>query len=226
MIKTIVDHHLPLFSLESASKNEPVLIVGNAYGVMPYVHPLALNLHESGYNPFWFAFSGQDGTKGIYSYSQGVEDIRVIVEHIKEETSAPTVKLISHCAGSLFTLEYLKHFPDSSVSKLIIYGLLYSMSRRRKIAERRLRQSGVKYALSEEDWNYNPLAALSTLKIPTFFCHAQDSLNTERATHDEMTLAVAATNNSSIRWFKEGYDNDTDLIKEFMPYYRDFLNSI
>ena len=223
MIKETVKH-LPLFSLEVSGAKKPVLIVGNAYGVMPYVHPLALNLANKGYRPFWFAFSGQEGTKGSYSYSQGVEDIRLIVDYIKEKTFTPDLKIISHCAGSLFTLEYLKNFPNNSVSKLIVYGLLYSMSRRRKIAERKLKQCGVNYSLSEEDWNYNPLSALSSINIPTFFCHARDTLNLERATTEEMNLAVEATRDSTILWFEEGYDNNTGLIKNFMPYYKDFLN--
>ena len=224
-IKEDVVSHLRVFSRESdLESNANVLIIGNAYGVMPYIAPLATQLSESGYRPFWFAFSGQGGTPGEFCFESGVRDIEMILHWLSENHDDKPIRIVSHCAGSLLAIEYLSKFHNSKVDKMIIYGLLFSMQRRRRIAERRLRQSGVKYNLSEADWAYSPLETLSALSIPILFTHASDELNIDRASVDEINSAVAATSDGRLIWHNMGYDNDLSLIREYIDEYVEFLS--
>lgn len=223
-MKSTQIEHLKLFSLNAITENTSnVLLVGNAYGIMPYIAPLAHILSQKGFNPYWFAFSGQEGTNGHYSYKECTSDIRIISDWINEKHPNTPFSIISHCAGSLMTLEYLKNNPDNKVKKLIIYGLLYAMDRRRPIAERKLKQCDVKYLLSETDWQYRPLDALSKTNIPLLFCHAKDSLNLDRASIEEMKLSVQSAPNASINWYENGYDDDLNNIDGFIGDYISFL---
>jgi len=211
-----------LFNFENCNSNEVVLIAGNAYGIMPYIEPLAKQLVEKKFNPFWFSFSGQEGNAGDYNFKQGVEDFSNIINYLKEQYSSD-INILAHCAGSLITLEYLKETQNREIKNLAIYGLLYSMSRRRNVAERKLKNCGVKYNLSEQDWAYNPLNAIEKCQSNILFCHAKDKLNFERATEAEMELAVSHKTNSKIKWFEKGYDEDNTQIDNYINTYVSFL---
>ena len=210
--------------IESTSKSN-VIIVGNAYGVMPYISPLANRLAEFKMQPFWFAFSGQENTLGKYSYSECTNDISMVVDYVKKLHPTKPLHILAHCAGSLMTLEYLKNSNNKTVEKLIIYGLLYAMDRRRNIAERKLKQCHVNYDLSNENWAYKPLDALSKTSIPVLFCHSKDKLNLDRASASEMLLSFKNTPNSDLKWFDEGYDENLENIEHFLPEYINFLNN-
>jgi hypothetical protein len=213
-----------LFSINTPSSKGNALIVGNAYGIMPYVKPLAKELSKRHFQPFWFPFSGQEGMTGKYSFKQGVKDIEDIISLIKEQNNAP-IHIIAHCAGSLITLEYLKEKKDTPIDKFIIYGLLYNMNRRRPIAQRKLIQSGINYDLSEEDWMYNPLNVIKHVNKDILFCHSNDDLNLDRASKEEMDAVIKIKNTNKIKWFEEGYDNDSDNIKYFIDTYVSYLNN-
>jgi predicted alpha/beta hydrolase len=216
--------HITIFALQQKTKsNANVLLVGNAYGIMPYITPLANKLHAQGYNVFWFAFSGQENTNGSYSYKECTNDIRIISEWIIDNYPNLPYNIISHCAGSLMTIEYLKNNPENKVKKLIIYGLLYAMDRRRTIAERKLKQCNVQYNLSEQDWGYRPLKTLSQINVPILFCHAKDKLNLDRASEEEMDLVMSHASNGRIKWFENGYDSDLNNIEQFINNYVAFL---
>ncbi len=197
------------------------IIVGNAYGIMPYIKPLATKLSENGIQPHWFAFSGQERTEGEYSQKQCVNDIVNVVNYVKGKNS--NVNFLSHCAGSLMTLEYLKLSKDPDIKKVVIYGLLYTMNRRRIIAERKLNNCKVKYNLSEEDWAYNPLEAIDICHAEILFCHAKDKLNFERATELEMNLVISHQRKNKIKWFEKGYDEDNSEIDNYIDTYVSFL---
>lgn len=216
--------YIDLHSIEMESPKSNVVIVGNAYGVMPYILPLAENLHKEGFKPYWFPFSGQEGTEGQYSFEQGKEDLKNIINHIKSQSDLD-IHLISHCAGSLISLEYLKENNEQNINKLIIYGLLFSMNRRRNITERRLVNSEVKYNLSEEDWLYNPTNAIKSLNKEILFCHSADKLNQERATKEEMSMVAELKTNIKLNWFEEGYDEQNELIPFFTETYVNYLNN-
>ncbi len=219
--------HLELLSI-GGEENEykgNILVIGNAYGIMPYQEPLAQEIEKVGYKPYWFAFRGQEGVPGYYSFETGVEDIKTAVDYLQVHSGDLPLDVIGHCSGSLLTLEYLVKNPENPIKKLIIYGLLYSMNRRRKIAEKKFELSKVKYKLSEEDWNYKPLEALSKVDIPIFFCHARDESNLGRGAEEEMQAALSAAQNAKIQWFDGGYDNNLDMIPHYVRYYREFLGS-
>lgn len=215
--------HLRLHSIETINPKASIAIIGNAYGIMPYIIPLAEKFNEQGFKPYWFAFSGQENTSGLYSYKECTNDIKIVADWIGDKNHDIPLYIVSHCAGSLMTLEYMKNNPDNSVNKLIIYGLLYAMDRRRPIAERKLKQCNVNYNLSEQDWQYRPITTLSKTNIPILFCHAKDSLNLDRASVEEMQLSVKSTPNARITWYDDGYDTDLKNIDIFLNNYISFL---
>lgn len=216
--------NLKLQSIVVPNPHSRTVIVGNAYGIMPYIKPLALKLSESGIQPYWFAFSGQEGTPGQYSYKQCIMDLANIINHVKfKNTNDSSINFLSHCAGSLMALEYLMQRNDSDIKRIAIYGLLYALNRRRIIAERKLVNCGVQFILSEKDWAYNPLKAIKNCQAQILFCHAKDKLNLERATEAEMELAVNQKESNRIKWFEKGYDEDIQAIDSYLETYVSFL---
>ncbi len=219
--------HLTLWSFSPAKTSVAgaVLILGNAYGIMPYQVPLAKALADRGLEPWWFAFSGQEGTEGAFSLDSGVRDVTVIVGHLMTLRPGRPLWVIAHCAGGLIALEYLKRNPDAPVQKLIIYGLLFHPARRREHALPKLKEYGVKLALTEDDWNYNPLPALASVRIPILFCHPKDRLNLSRATEEEMRLAVGTARQAEIVWFAQGYDANLEPLSDFVKCYYSWLTT-
>lgn len=215
---------LKIQSIEVSNPLTKTIIVGNAYGIMPYIKPLAIKLSENSIQPYWFAFSGQENIEGKYSHKQCVQDlcnVALYVNNTKKDNV--DINFLSHCAGSLMTLEYLKCNDSLNVKKIIIYGLLYAMHRRRNIAERKLKSCGIRYNLSEQDWMYNPLSAIKKCPSEILFCHAKDKLNFERATESEMELAVKQKQGNKIKWFEKGYDNEIALVDDYIDTYVSFL---
>jgi pimeloyl-ACP methyl ester carboxylesterase len=200
-----------------------VIIVGNAYGIMPYVQPLAEELAKNGFAPFWFPFSGQEGKSGYYSFEQGTKDLGNVITAIREQNNLP-IHILAHCAGSLIILEYLLKNPQANIDKFIVYGLLYNMNKRRPIAERKLINTGVSFNLSEQDWQYNPSDAIREVNKEILFCHPKDKLNLERATIDEMNSVIALKNGNELKWFEEGYDSNINKIADFIDTYISYLD--
>lgn len=223
MNKNKIDH-ISLLSLDTNGKSTGnVLIVGNAYGIMPYIEPIAKEFSQKGFKPYWFAFSGQEGTSGHYSFKECSNDIKLVVDYIQSKDDGLPIYILAHCAGSLMVLEYMIQNKNNPIKKLIFYGLMYNSNRRRPIAERKLINCDVQYKLSDGDWNKKPLNALSQIDIPILFCHAKDKINMERATVEEMELALSFSSNSDIIWFEEGYDEDLSNIPDFVNNYIPFI---
>ena len=213
--------HLSMRQLTPSQPDEhrgDVLMLGNAYGIMDYQLPLAEALAERGFRTWWFPFSGQEDTPGNYSIPSGAKDVATAVAHLDSESDGP-IFLVAHCAGSLMAIEYLKATPDSPIKKMAVYGLLFNPARRRSQAEPRLEKHGVRTALTDEMWNYNPLSALAKIQTPVLFCHATDPLNRARATDEEMERAVETAPQADISWFDGGYDNDQSVIPEYANRY-------
>lgn len=218
--------HLTLLTLpatKSSLKKGIVLILGNAYGIMSYQIPLAENLSKKGIEPWWFAFSGQEGNTGVYSLETGIQDIRAAMEYLSLLKKDKPLWVIAHCAGSLMALEYLKDNPNAEVEKLIVYGLLFKPNRRKKFALKKFGERGVNVALSIKEWDYNPLQAISRVQIPILFCHAKDKLNLFRTREDEMKDVFAVAQNAEIAWFDKGYDNDLDVLPTYVDCYYSFM---
>lgn len=215
-MKSVNNNFLTSVDVKNAISN--VIIVGNAYGIMSYIEPLAFQLAAHNIKPFWFLFSGQEKRGGVYSFSQGVEDINEVYNYVLSESVLP-INFLTHCAGSLITFEFLKHYQCVKINKLIVYGLLYSMNRRRPIAERRLINAGVNYSLTEEEWLYNPTDAIRDINREVLFCHAKDKLNLDRATMKEMVNLQSINSNIKIKWFDDGYDDNNQNISKFIDTY-------
>lgn len=221
--------HLTLRNTEPTAANVPrrgsVLILGNAYGVMPYQEPLAMALAKRGLDSWWFAFSGQSGAEGSFSRASAIQDVSVAINYIVQKQSNESLSIIAHCAGGLMALEYLRSQSQVSlpVKSLIIYGLLFNPSRRRSQAVPLFENSGVKTELTEDDWNYTPLQALPALTLPVLFCHAKDKINLARASEEEVDTAVEATPDAEVAWFDRGYDRDLTNLPEFVECYYAWL---
>jgi predicted alpha/beta hydrolase len=193
---------------------------------MPYQEPLAHSLATTGLRPWWFAFSGQEGTAGSYSRNSGVDDITVAVDYLAAERPDDPLFVISHCAGGLMALEYLRarHQNAARIEKLVIYGLLFNPARRRRHSLPQFKQRGVSIGLTDEDWAYNPLPVLASLDIPVLFCHAKDKINRRRATEQELAKAAEVTPKAEVVWFEKGYDRDLETLPEFVERYTAWLN--
>lgn len=218
-----LDNNTFMTSIDVKNAKGNVIIVGNAYGIMPYIRPLATKLAHNGFKPFWFAFRGQEKRQGVYSFDQGIKDIGEIYNIVSKDNDLP-IHFLTHCAGSLITLEFLKKNPDIIINKLIIYGLLYSMNRRRPIAERKLNGAGINYVLSEKDWLYNPTETIRGINNGILFCHAKDKLNLERATEQEMDSIDSLRSNIILKWFNEGYDKNSENVSLFIDTYVSYFN--
>lgn len=220
--------HLNLYMIplkEDLKKDGTVLILGNAYGIMPYQEPLAKALAEKNIEPWWFAFSGQEGNAGTYSGTTGLQNLNEALEYLSYYKGDRPLWIIAHCAGSLIALEYLKNNPYTDIEKLIIYGLLFNPQRRREFAQKKFVECGVNASVTKADWNYNPLHAIASVQIPILFCHARDKLNLFRAKEEEMKEALVVAKNADIVWFEKGYDNDIEILSAYVDRYYSFLTS-
>ena len=212
--------HLALNSYQE--QGDIILVIGNAYGIMPYVEPLATTLNQAGYSCYWFAFSGQNETAGTFAFDNCTHDLNLIVEHLSKQFPEKKINIIAHCAGGLMTMEYCKRYGTEKLHRIIFYGLLYAPYRRRQIAERKLRQCKVNYSLAESDWYYNVLGSLPAVTVPVMFCHAKDRLNMERGNREEME-GVKNACSCVFRWYEEGYDENIGNIQSFAADYIHFL---
>jgi alpha-beta hydrolase superfamily lysophospholipase len=221
--------HLRLRSLEfrqrPESKGESILILGNAYGVMPYQLPLASALADRGMEPWWFSFSGQPGTEGSFSTDSVLQDVSVALKYLATERAGQPISIIAHCMGGLIALEYLRtHQEDiEQIRKMIIYGLLFDPARRWRHALPKLKKSGVNVGFTKAETNYSPLPALGAMDIPLLFCHAKDKLNLRRANADELALAVKTSPQAELVWFDRGYDRDLETLPDFVECYYSWL---
>lgn len=221
---------LPVRHIASQATNcqARIIVLGNAYGLMPYQRKVASLLSLRGFDTYWFPFSGQEDIRGSFSLRSGVEDLRGVYSYITSDrspnSSGPT-RILAHCAGSLIALEYLVSYPGNGVDRLAIYGLLADPSRRRSFAEPKLRECGVDNAISDKEWEYNPMQTLSGIDIPVLFCHGRDKINRKRATPQEIRQAQDVCTEANIAWFDKGYDSDIDKVFDYMPKYTTWLGS-
>jgi alpha-beta hydrolase superfamily lysophospholipase len=204
-----------------------VLILGNAYGIMPYQEPLADALSRRGLNTLWFPFSGQSGSlSGTFSIRSGARDLAQVVDLVQEghnNTDSP-LHILAHCASGLITMEYLRSHPDTPVQKVIVYGLLTDPGRLRDRAEKRLVEAGVCSGLSEWDWTYSAGEVAPVLPVlPFLFCHAEDKLNRRRSTAEELEKLVKRMPDASLKIFPEGYDDNLDAISLYASMYVNWL---
>lgn len=213
--------HLTLFTVNENETSPLVLVVGNAYGVLPYQLNLAQELAGRGYQVHWFPFSGQEGTSGTFGVAQGANDLDVIATYIASSSGGRELHAITHCAGALLMTEYLST-RSSPVMSLSIYGILYAPWRRRRIAERRLKERGVPFDLSEQDWHYPWNDRLAQVTTPAQLVHAKDAINLDRANEREVASACAVLGCDCI-WFDQGYDNEQASIPSYCDVYEDFI---
>ncbi len=204
-----------------------VIMMGNAYGVMPYQEPLAEALSGSGFDIYWFPFNGQAGSvSGEFSIRSGAQDLAEVIEFVQDhrDDSEKLPHILAHCASGLITMEYLKNIPKSLVNKVIIYGLLAQPGRLRSRAEKKLEQLGVRSGLHEWDWNYSAEeAATKQPSLSFLLCHADDVLNRRRASRNELEQIQAQMPNSTIKVFHKGYDRSLDAIPAYASFYTSWL---
>src|ERR1043166_1959421 len=141
--------HLTLRTIQTSNRSHvgrgSLIVLGNAYGIMPYQVPLAAALADRGFEPWGFAFSGQEGTGVSFDAQSVLHDVSVALNHIKSKKPDELLSMIAHCMGGLIALEYLGRHQDKQrqIGKLIVYGLLFNPARRWEHALPRLKKRGV-----------------------------------------------------------------------------------
>jgi len=199
-----------------------VLLLGNAYGVMPYVEPLGRLLAGMGHRTYWFPYRGQAGVPGVLSFGSALEDIAEAVACVRKETTEPLV-ILAHCFSSLAAARFLGERRHGGVDGLIVYGLLANPLRRRAASIPRLIESGVRFDFTEADWSLSAATLFRAVTVPVLFCHARDSTNRMRASVDELSAIARATTSSEVEWFEEGYDENLTVLPTFARYYDQWL---
>jgi predicted alpha/beta hydrolase len=194
---------------------------------MNYQLPLASALAEQGFEPSWFAYSGQEGTPGAFDYDSVLRDLSIVVNYLRTTKPNGSLSVIAHCVSGLFALEQFAQHPDDQalIKSMIIYGLLFNPSRRWRHALPKLKKSGVNIGFRKEDTDYDPLPALSVIHIPLLFCHAKDKLNLRRATEQELATVVETAPSAEVAWFDKGYDRDLDILPLFVERYSSWLRT-
>ena len=200
-----------------------VIILGNAFGVMPYQPLLGCELAEKGYEAWWFAYRGQDGTPGVFTGLSGADDLRQVFSCAREYQEKQSFSVISHCASGLILAEYFRRYEAQNVTNVIFYGFLYKPSRRRKTSIQGFRKYNTKTAFNDSAWHYDPLPGLQKAGVPMLFCHAEDKINRLRASRTEIEVLAEQCGTATIEWFKEGYDQATDNISIFVDKYISWL---
>lgn len=220
---TILEAALGPTDSPSACKGNPcTLVLGNAYGILPYQTHLVDRLGERGVRAYTFAFSGQDDTNDrFYSQETCTDDIGVAIEFLLSRHEK--VSVLSHCAGGLMLLSRLSRYPCRDVDKLLIYGLLYFPQRRRHRATRLFQESGVRVGLTEADWRFDAVSAIRSIGQPVLFCHPHDPLNVGRASDKEMTTLLRATRQGRLVCTGRGYDEEPERVNDYLPFYLDWL---
>lgn len=220
-MKTEIIRELEVHS--KGDSEQAVLVLGNAYGVMPYQAPLVECLAENGFAPYWFAFRGQDGVPGKFTGRSGIEDIGNVLAHLKERYNRPA-DAIAHCASAGMLLIHLSQ-SRTTTNRVIAYGLLFRPSRRRKKAEPQLRKSNVDADISDEMWQYDVLGYARKVQSRVLFCHARDKINLERGTEREMQTLIDSNDRFQLRWFEKGYDRHAKYLSNFLPTYLSWLKT-
>jgi len=200
-----------------------IIVLGNAYGIMPYQPKLASQLAIDGYETWWFPYRGQDGSKGTFSGFSGIDDLNTVLTYHRQMNNNLPLFVISHCTSGLIMAEFFRRFGASEIKKVIFYGFLLNISENRMKRLKRFASFDTRFSFSSEAWSYDPRPGLRNVNIPLLFCHGKDAINRQRATQSDIQQLASECNDSQVRLFKSGYDIDPNLISNFLPYYLDWF---
>jgi dienelactone hydrolase len=172
-----MEEQWPLFHYPMSSQQlykGQVIILGNAYGIMPYQEPLARSLSENGWEAFWFPLSGQPYTiEGETHIAQGkfvskdlAKDLPKAVEYITNNFSCLTdsLNIIAHCVSGLIAMSYLAENPLNPIKSFISYGLLVDPTRVKARGQSKMLKVGIESILNSDVWSYNAFDLVLTLE--------------------------------------------------------------
>ncbi|HEX8843986.1 MAG TPA: hypothetical protein VF791_05055 [Pyrinomonadaceae bacterium] len=220
--------HLTLWNIQH-SVDEPsqgtVLILPNAYGILPYQELLANDLAEHGWDVYWLAFSGQ-GIPGELFLRSAVAELSIVISRLTNDMPK-SLAIIAHGAGAWAILEYLKNEPAkcATLSTLVINGMLFNLKRVLESDINQMKERNVCAKLTAEEIEYNPIPALKVIDVPILFCHARDHRHLLRTNEEEMAIAVETAPRAKICWFDRGYDEDLEQLPPFVETYISWLSS-
>lgn len=216
---------LPLYrsSPQYSEAKGRVLILGNAFRVMPYQSKLAEMLAMRGWEGCWFPYHGQPGTDGTYTGQSAVSDLVSMVDHCRCTAPKSRLAIIAHCASCLVVSEFLGSGGGADIDKVVFYGFLAQPLRRREDAERIFPTTGGHFAVSEVAWGFDPRVRLGAIDADILFCHARDEMNAKRASDKEVQMLAGYCRRAKIRFFDEGYDRRTERLEAFAPVYADWI---
>lgn len=201
-----------------------VLVLGNAYGVMPYQQPIAERLSGHGFEAYWAPLRGQPASfGGAFSIRGAASDVADIVAVIRGRAGpADRLSLIGHCASSLAILEYFRSHPDNRIDGAVLYSPL---TNRLRIAHgaARLGQAGVRHDLTQFDLEYAAASAARGLRTPILLVEPKDSLNAKRTCHSDLEDIQRAATSATLVDIETGYDEDASGLATAIDFYMVWL---
>ena len=111
----------------TAKTEIPVLIVHGTFSNATEVEPLKENLESRGLTVFSYTYGRafsligllDPAAGGIQNMNLSVEDLAGQIARVKAETGSEYIDLVGHSQGGLLVKDYLAHYPDDGVRKVV-----------------------------------------------------------------------------------------------------------
>lgn len=191
-----------------AGRSPVVYMVGNAYGVLPYIHTMADVITCHGYAAVFCNFRGQGGSGGTLSVSNATEDLAAVIEVCQAHPAIDVTQqvMLAQCTGTYAALEYLVNRKNRLVKALAIYGLVFMPTKVKQRALMLMAEHKVRWDPDAVDWEYDPCRAISKLRVPTLLTHALDERNLSRSSLHEILTVYSYVRDGQLTLLQQGYD--------------------
>jgi len=183
-------------------------MVGNAYGVLPYVHTMADVIADHGYAAVFCNFRGQGGSGGTLSVQNATEDLAAVVAACQDHPAVDVGRqvMLAQCTGTYAALDYLIRGEKHPITALAIYGLVFMPNKVKQRALSMMSEHKVRWDPHAIDWEYDPCRAISKLRVPTLLTHALDERNLSRSSLHEVLTVFSYIRDGQLALLKQGYD--------------------
>lgn len=202
-----------------------ILILGNAYRLMPYQASLAVHLSSKGFECWWFPYHGQRDMEGSFSGQSAFDDLSAVIDYSRRNSEGKSLSIIAHCVSCLITAHYLANSESSDINSVVFYGFLRHHVRRRRIAETEFAMTGGRIAVPQWQWDYDPTPRLRSIEQPILFCQAEDELNQKRANREEIQEVASHCRRSETLFFPVGYDVHATPLSQYAEHYARWISS-
>lgn len=206
--------------VKNVANKKTVIILGNAYGRMPYQDALCDQMSASGYNVLSPMLSGQVGGKPRhFNIANGILDL----QECCEKTTTKDLYIIAHCATGIIVNEFLVSHP-SIFKKAIFYSPLCHPYNLKGKVEAKFLEHSLNYDLGEREWTYSFINEVQRNKsIPFKVFVIDDSFNKHRCTIEDGFSIRKNSSLASVAVIKNGYDRNNTYIDGIAKEYVRFL---